>query len=84
MNESAAGPGSWQERITVNPEGSCRQADASWNADKCVPNPRGACPRCAVGHLLQDYPELERADILASIAYAANLVGQERVYPVEA
>ena len=34
--------------------------------------------------LLKDYPELEREDILACIAYAAALVSSERVYPVEA
>ena len=30
------------------------------------------------------HPELVREDLLASIAYAANLVVQERVYPVDA
>ena len=32
--------------------------------------------------LLQDYPELEPADIQACIAYAAELVAEERVFPV--
>jgi uncharacterized protein (DUF433 family) len=32
--------------------------------------------------LLQDYPELEREDIQACLAYAANLVAGERIYPV--
>jgi uncharacterized protein (DUF433 family) len=32
--------------------------------------------------LLQDYPELEPADIHACFAYAAALVAEERVYPV--
>ncbi len=32
--------------------------------------------------LLRDYPELEREDIQAVLAYAAKLVAQERVFPV--
>ncbi len=32
--------------------------------------------------LLADYPELEPEDILAALAYAAQLVGETRVYPV--
>ena len=32
--------------------------------------------------LLQDYPELEQEDILACLAYAADLVADEQVYPV--
>ncbi len=34
--------------------------------------------------LLQDYPELELADIQAALAYAAERVSEERVYPLEA
>ena len=37
-----------------------------------------------IDDLLTDYPELERADILACLSYAANLVSEERVYPVGA
>ena len=33
-------------------------------------------------NLLDDYPELEAADIQACLAYAAELVADERVYPV--
>ena len=32
--------------------------------------------------LLGDYPELEKADILACLGYATQLVSQERVFPV--
>jgi len=32
--------------------------------------------------LLRDYPELERDDIRACLAYAAELVSDQRVYPV--
>lgn len=34
--------------------------------------------------LLTDYPELELEDIRACIAYAAEIVSDERVYPVGA
>jgi uncharacterized protein (DUF433 family) len=37
-----------------------------------------------VDDLLSDYPELERADVLACLGYAAQLVSDERVYPVSA
>ncbi len=37
-----------------------------------------------VEDLLQDYPELELADIQAVLAYAAERVSEERVYTVEA
>ena len=32
--------------------------------------------------LLQDYPELEADDIRACIGYAADLIAEERVFPV--
>ena len=34
--------------------------------------------------LLQDYPELELADVQAALVYAAQLVSEEQVFPVEA
>jgi uncharacterized protein (DUF433 family) len=37
-----------------------------------------------VAELLDEYPELQPEDIQASIAYAAELVSEERVYPVGA
>jgi len=37
-----------------------------------------------VEDLLQDYPELELADIQAVLAYAAERVSEERVYTLEA
>jgi len=33
--------------------------------------------------LLEDYPELEMADIQAVLLYAANLVSEEQVFPLE-
>ena len=37
----------------------------------------------AAEELLKDYPELEAADIQAALAYAAELVAEERAFPVE-
>jgi uncharacterized protein (DUF433 family) len=37
-----------------------------------------------IDDLLRDYPDLQRADILACLQYAAQLVSEERVYPVGA
>jgi len=34
--------------------------------------------------LLADYPDLEPEDIYAALTYAAQLVGETRVYPVAA
>jgi uncharacterized protein (DUF433 family) len=36
----------------------------------------------AIEDLLKDYPELEREDIQACWAYAADRVAEERVYPI--
>lgn len=33
--------------------------------------------------LLEDYPDLEMADIQAVLLYAANLVSEEQMFPVE-
>lgn len=33
--------------------------------------------------LLKDYPELKPADIQAALTYAAELVAEEKVFPVE-
>jgi len=34
--------------------------------------------------LLKDYPELEADDIRAVLAYAASIIAEEQVYPLEA
>jgi len=36
-----------------------------------------------VQELLSDYPQLETEDILAALAYASELVSEERVFPVQ-
>jgi uncharacterized protein (DUF433 family) len=34
--------------------------------------------------LLADYPELEADDIRAALAYAASIIAEDQVYPLEA
>ena len=36
-----------------------------------------------VEELLEDYPELEPEDIQAALVYAAKLIAEEQVFPVE-
>ena len=36
-----------------------------------------------VNDLIQDYPDLEPADIQALFAYAVNLVEEEQIFPIE-
>ena len=38
----------------------------------------------SIDELLADYPELEKEDIQACIIYAARLVEEERIYPIQA
>jgi uncharacterized protein (DUF433 family) len=34
--------------------------------------------------LLADYPELEKADLRAALLYASEIVGEEKVYAIQA
>ncbi len=43
---------------------------------------RALAGRLQPDDLLADYPELEPEDIKAALAYAANVVGEERLYPI--
>jgi uncharacterized protein (DUF433 family) len=36
-----------------------------------------------IEELLEDYPELEPEDIQAALVYAAKLISEEQVFPVE-
>ena len=38
----------------------------------------------SVEDLLKDYPELEEEDIFAALAYAAQRIGEEKIYKVDA
>jgi uncharacterized protein (DUF433 family) len=34
-------------------------------------------------HILEEYPHLTHEDVIAALKYGANLVEEERVYPLE-
>jgi uncharacterized protein (DUF433 family) len=73
----------WQERITVDPKILGGKPTLRGTRISVFQILEALAHDVPWDDLLQDYPELERDDILASIAYAANIVGQERVYPLE-
>ena len=72
----------WSQRITIDPNvllGKPTIRGLRIGVEQIL---RALASGVSVEDLLQDYPELERDDILACIAYAATLVSSERVYPV--
>ncbi len=74
----------WKQRITINPKvlaGKPTVRGLRISVEQILWALANSVP---VEDLLQDYPELEREDIQACVAYAAELVSEERVYPVTA
>lgn len=72
------------ERITVDPRvllGKPTIRGLRISVEQILTALAGGVP---VTDLLQDYPELEAADIQAALAYAAERVSEERVYALEA
>src|SRR5437879_11131023 len=74
----------WRERITVNSKVLAGKPTIRALRISVAQILEALAHDVPWNDLLQDYPELEREDILACIAYAADLVNQERVYPVGA
>ena len=74
----------WQQRITLDPRvlgGKPTIRGLRISVEQVLRALGKAVP---VDDLLRDYPELEREDIQACIAYAADRVAEERVFPVSA
>jgi uncharacterized protein (DUF433 family) len=74
--------GDWKQRITVDPAvlvGKPAIRGLRISVEYVL---RALAHEVSVEDLLREYPELEREDIQACLAYAAELVGEERVYPV--
>jgi uncharacterized protein (DUF433 family) len=72
------------ERITLNPAvlaGKPTVRGLRISVDQILQALANDVP---ISDLLADYPDLERADILACLKYASGLVSEERVYPVGA
>ena len=74
----------WKQRITVDPSilvGKPTIRGLRVSVEQVL---KALASNVPVADLLQDYPELEPEDILACLAYAAELVAEERVYLVAA
>ena len=74
----------WRDRITLNPTvlaGKPTVRGLRISVEHVLRALSGGVPE---GELLAEYPDLEPDDLRACIAYAADLVESERVYPVGA
>jgi uncharacterized protein (DUF433 family) len=74
----------WRDRITLNPAvlaGKPTIRGLRMSVEHVLRALSGGVPE---SELLAEYPDLEPADLRACIAYAADLVESERVYPVGA
>ena len=71
-------------RITVNPEvmvGKPTIRDVRITVEQIL---KGLAGGLTTKDLLEDYPELEEEDIKAALLYASELVGEEKVFAVNA
>jgi len=73
---------SWRERITVDPRVLVGKPTIRGRRISVEQILQALAHDVPVADLLKDYPDLERADIQACLAYAAERVMEERVYPV--
>ena len=74
----------WQTRITLNPAvlvGKPTVRGLRLSVEHVLRALSNGVPE---SELLSDYPDLEPEDLRACLAYAADLVESERVYPVAA
>lgn len=74
----------WRDRITFNPAvlaGKPTVRGLRLSVEHILRALSSGVPE---GELLADYPDLEPEDLRACLAYAADLVESERVYPVGA
>lgn len=70
------------KRITVNPDvmvGKPVIRDLRITVEQVL---RAIASGITIGELLEDYPEIEKEDIQASLLYAAELVNEEQVFTV--
>jgi len=72
----------WRDRVTTNPKvlvGKPTIRGLRISVEQVL---RALAAGVPVEDLLEDYPELEREDIQACLAYASELVAETRLYPV--
>ena len=71
-------------RITFNPEVLCGKATIRGNRISVDQVLKYLASGASTGQLLEEYPELEQADIQAVLLYASQLVADEHVYMLKA
>lgn len=74
----------WRDRITVDPRVLAGKPIIRGLRISVAQVLEALAHDVPIEDLLADYPELRREDILACVAYAADLVSQEQVFPVTA
>jgi uncharacterized protein (DUF433 family) len=72
------------ERITVNPEVMVGKPVIRGLRITVEQVLRAIASGVTVEELLEDYPDIEKEDIQASLVYAAELVNEERVFAIGA
>jgi uncharacterized protein (DUF433 family) len=74
----------WRDRITLNPAVLAGKPTVRGLRISVEHILRALSSGVPESELLADYPDLEPEDLRACLAYAADLVEVERVYPVGA
>jgi uncharacterized protein (DUF433 family) len=72
----------WKERIAINPSvlvGKPTIRGLRISVEQIL---RALAAGVSSEEILRDYPDLQPEDLLACLAYAADVVASERVYPV--
>ena len=74
--------GTWKDRITVDPGVLVGKPTIRGLRISVEHVLRALAAEIPHAEILEDYPDLEQADLQACLSYAAELVASERVYPV--
>ena len=72
----------WKDRITVDPGVLVGKPTIRGLRISVEHVLRALAAEIPHAEILEDYPDLEQADLQACLSYAAELVASERVYPV--
>ena len=74
--------GTWKDRITVDPGVLVGKPTIRGLRISVEHVLRALAAEIPHAEILEDYPDLEQADLQACLSYAAELVASERFYPV--
>lgn len=72
----------WKDRITVDPGVLVGKPTIRGLRISVEHVLRALAAEIPHAEILEDYPDLEQADLQACLSYAAELVASERFYPV--